>query len=96
MRYLEQALKKAQYSQDEGGLIVARVPAASGFFAQGDNLEDARDNLRDVIEGNVLLALQLGLPIPHIQGVEIIEKRIAGTPGKHVKTHAAKTARNRS
>jgi len=29
------------------------------FFAQGDNFEIVRENLHDVIEGNVVLALQL-------------------------------------
>jgi len=43
--------------------VVAKVSAASGFFARGDSFEDARGNLRDVIEGNVLLALQLGFEI---------------------------------
>jgi hypothetical protein len=37
---------------------------ASGFFAQGDTFKEARANLQDVIEGNVILALQLGLEIP--------------------------------
>ena len=84
-RYLEHALKRADYTHDEDGLIVAKVPGASGFFAQGEHFEEARDNLRDVIEGNVLLALQLGLPIPRIEGVEILEKDIAGAPRKHAK-----------
>ena len=46
------------------------------FFAQGDSFEDARDNLRDVIEGNVLLALQLGIEIPRLRGVEIEEEYV--------------------
>jgi hypothetical protein len=49
-------------------MVIARVPQASGFFAQGDTFEEARANLRDVIEGNVLLALQLGLELPRIEG----------------------------
>ena len=49
------------------------------FFAQGDNFEAARENLHDVIEGNVLLALQLGLEIPKIEGVEVEEKEYAET-----------------
>jgi len=72
-RYVEAALRLAEYERDEDGVVIAQVPSASGFYAQGDNFEDARDNLRDVIEGNVLLALQLGLPIPAIQGVAIEE-----------------------
>ena len=36
------------------------------FFAQGETFEEARANLQDVIEGNLLLALQLGLEIPKL------------------------------
>jgi predicted RNase H-like HicB family nuclease len=46
----------------------------AGFFAQGDTFEEARENLRDVIEGNVLLALQLGWDIPAIAEVAIEER----------------------
>ena len=45
-------------------MVIGKVPGASGFFAQGDTFEEARANLQDVIEGNVMLALQLGLDIP--------------------------------
>lgn len=63
-KYVNQALKKAEYERDENGVVIVRVPGASGFFAQGDTFEEARANLQDVIEGNVILALQLGLEIP--------------------------------
>lgn len=72
-KYVEAALKKAEYAKDENGVVIVKVPKASGFFAQGDSFEEARENLQDVIEGNVILALQLGLEIPHIEGVEIKE-----------------------
>ncbi len=72
-KYVEAALRMAEYEKDENGAIVAKVPGASGFFAQGDSFEEARENLKDVIEGNVLLALQLGLEIPKVEGVEIKE-----------------------
>jgi len=64
-RYVKEALKRAEYERDENGVVIATVQGASGFFAQGDSFEEARENLRDVIEGNVLLALQMGLEIPH-------------------------------
>ena len=73
-RYVEAALTQAEYDRDENGVVIATVPDASGFFAQGDNFEEARLNLQDVIEGNVLLALQLGLEIPVITGVTIEEQ----------------------
>jgi predicted RNase H-like HicB family nuclease len=78
-KYVEAALKKAEYSKDEDGIIIAKIPGASGYFAQGDTFEEARANLQDVIEGNVILALQLGLEIPQIEGVEIKEIDYAET-----------------
>lgn len=62
-RYIEEALKKAKYKQDENGVVVAKVSGISGFFSQGDTFEEARENLRDAIEGNILLLLQLGKEI---------------------------------
>lgn len=71
LRYMDAALRQAEYHRDENGVVIAEVPGAPGFYAQGDTFEDARENLRDVIEGNVLLALQLGLDIPEIAGVAV-------------------------
>jgi len=75
-RYVEAALQQAEYERDENGIVIAQVPGASGFFAQGDTFEEARLNLQDVIEGNVLLALQLGLNIPDIGAVTIEEQDV--------------------
>ncbi len=78
-KYVNGALKKAEYEKDENGIVIAKVPGASGFFAQGDTFEEARANLQEVIEGNVILALQLGFEIPQIEGVEIKESDYAKT-----------------
>ena len=69
--YLKAALARAEYEQDEEGLIVASVPGAVGFYSQGGSYEEARTNLLDAIEGNVLIALQTGWDIPRFPGVEI-------------------------
>jgi predicted RNase H-like HicB family nuclease len=71
--YVEQALKQAEYEKDENGVVVAYVPQVSGFFSQGENFEEARENLRDAIEGNLVIALQHGFEIPVLAGVEIKE-----------------------
>ena len=79
-RYIEASLRRAEYDQDENGVVVATVTGASGFFAQGETYEEARTNLQDVIEGNVLVALQLGWEVPAIPGVEIQEKDVETHP----------------
>lgn len=80
LHYIESALTYAEYERDENGMIIASVPNASGFFAQGESVEEARSNLRDVIEGNVMLALQLGFAIPMIKGVTIEEQNAEAVP----------------
>jgi predicted RNase H-like HicB family nuclease len=87
IRYVEEALKRAEYARDEHGVVIAKVPRAAGFFAQGDNFEDARGNLREVIEGNVLLALQLGHKTPRVRGVEIQERQVGNLRKKQGKNH---------
>jgi len=57
-------------------VVIGKVPGVAGFFAQADSFEDARENLKDIIEGNILLALQLGLEIPCPDGVERADVKI--------------------
>jgi len=71
LQYIQKALEKAEYYRDENGVVIAKVPGVEGFFAQGDNFEEARNNLCDVIEGNIVVALQLNFPIPKIDGLTI-------------------------
>ena len=66
VQYVEAALALADYERDEDGVIIASVPGASSFFSQGNSHEEARANLEGVIEGNLILALQLGWEIPAI------------------------------
>jgi predicted RNase H-like HicB family nuclease len=89
--YVEQAVQRAKYIRDEDGVVVAKVPGAAGYFSQGATTEEARENLRDAIEGNVLVALQLGLPIPRIPGVTIRE--VPWRRKKHGKTYSAQSKR---
>ena len=75
--YLQKALQLAEYERDEDGVVVARVPDANGFYAQGESVEEARSELADVVEGNVLLALQLGLEVPKLPDIEFLEQDVA-------------------
>ena len=56
-RYIHFLLSKAIYEADENGLIVGRVPWYQGFYSQWSNFEDARENLRDAIEGVMTIKL---------------------------------------
>ena len=69
--YLEAALAWAEYEQDEDGLIAASVPNYPDFCSQGETHEEARTNLLEAIEENLMIALQMGSEIPIIPGVDI-------------------------
>ena len=80
--YVEEALKRAEYHPDDQGIIIGTVPECSGFFAQENSRKEAEHNLRDVIEGNLLLALQLGFEIHPIKGITIQYVRTDATQYK--------------
>ncbi|MEY4529745.1 MAG: hypothetical protein RLZZ156_466 [Deinococcota bacterium] len=71
--YIEAALQLARYETDENGMVVAEVPNVAGFFSEGKSVEEARRQLADAIEGNIVLALQLNREIPTLAGVQIEE-----------------------
>ena len=78
--YIKTALNNVEYEQDESGVVVAFVPEVAGFYSQGDTREEAGANLEDAIEGNVLLALQLGWEIPVIPDFEIRDEIVETDP----------------
>ncbi len=69
--YLDQALRRARYTQVEDGSFCAEVGGLRGVIALGATLEDCRENLQEVIEEWVLLRVAQHLPIPVLDGVRI-------------------------
>lgn len=55
--YIDMLMKKAIYTTDENGVIFAKVPWYQWFFSQGDNVEEARENLKDAIESVIMYKL---------------------------------------
>ncbi len=64
--YIGAALSKADYKILDNGEYVATVPGLRGVWATGKTIEEARNELIEVIEGWIALRLRLGLPIPSI------------------------------
>ena len=56
--YIEAALRLAEYERDEDEVVIAQVPNAQGFYAQGDTFEEAQamaaDAIRCYIEGCIV------------------------------------------
>jgi predicted RNase H-like HicB family nuclease len=67
VEYIEEALSKARYEiiNDEDPYY-GEIKELKGVWATGKSLEGCRHNLKDVIEGWLLLSIKKGLPIPKL------------------------------
>lgn len=73
-RYIEEAMKCARYKliEDEEPYY-GEIPSLQGVWATGKTQEECRSNLKDVLEGWLVLSLRKGLPIPPLGDVKIEE-----------------------
>jgi predicted RNase H-like HicB family nuclease len=69
--YLDEALRRARYSQLEDGSYAAEVRGLKGVIATASTLEECRETLQEVIEEWVLVRVSRGLDIPSVGGVKI-------------------------
>jgi len=75
--YIEEALKRAKYEiLDEEEPYFGEVNELKGVWASGKTLEECRNNLKDVIEGWLLVSVKKDLPIPKLGEYEIKEVEI--------------------
>ncbi|MCR4405266.1 MAG: type II toxin-antitoxin system HicB family antitoxin [Candidatus Acetothermia bacterium] len=72
--YIEAALARARYEiiEDEEPYY-GEIPGLQGVWASGRTLEECRRNLKEVIEGWIIVRLRKGLSIPPIDGHRIEE-----------------------
>jgi predicted RNase H-like HicB family nuclease len=71
-QYVKEILKTAVYKLDsELNCIVVWVPVLSGCMTQGENFEEARDNLIDAIELWIMVGLREGEEMPVVNGIRL-------------------------
>jgi predicted RNase H-like HicB family nuclease len=78
IEYVEEALRRARYEliEDEEPYY-GEVLELKGVWATGKTLEECRENLKDVIEGWILISLRKDLPVPRLGAHEIKELQVA-------------------
>ena len=70
--YVNAALSRAHYEIiDDPEPYYGEVSELSGVYATGKTLEQCRENLREVIEGWILLSVRHELSIPEVEGIKI-------------------------
>jgi predicted RNase H-like HicB family nuclease len=78
--FINAALKRAKYETLENGVIYAEVPELQGVWAEGETVEECRNELVEVIEGWLFLKLKDGDPIPVLEGIDLNAKLPADAP----------------
>lgn len=73
--YIEEALRRAHYEllEDADAGIYGEVPELPGVWANAHTLEECRRELKETIEGWILLSVKRSLPIPRLGLIEITE-----------------------
>jgi predicted RNase H-like HicB family nuclease len=78
IEYVQEALRRARYDiiQDEEPYY-GEIPDLKGVWATGKTLEECRENLKEVVEGWILISLKKELPIPTLGAFAIKEIQVA-------------------
>lgn len=73
--YIEEALRRARYEliDDPKTPFYGEVPDLPGVWASGDTLEACRRELKETVEGWILLSVKRSLPIPKLGDIGITE-----------------------
>ena len=76
VEYIHSALKKANYEWlEEEGCFYGEIPGLDGVYATGPTKEECKKELKEVLEGWILIRVSRNLPIPAIGGVKISVQR---------------------
>lgn len=70
--YITAAMKRAHYELlPDGEGVYAEIPGLPGVWANGDTVEETREDLRLALEGWIVLALARNVAVPDLDGVGI-------------------------
>jgi len=78
LEYIQAALRHAKYEiLADDGSYYGEIPECNGAYANAIILEDCREQLREVLEEWVLFRVHRNLPLPAIDGIELIVREVA-------------------
>jgi predicted RNase H-like HicB family nuclease len=69
--YIRAAMRQATYEILSDGTFYGEIPDFQGVYANAKTREACREELREVLEGWVLLGLRLGHSLPGVDGIEL-------------------------
>ena len=68
IKYIEAALTKAKYEiiRENEEKYYGEIPELQGVWATGNTMEECRENLKEVVEGWIIVKLKKGISIPPV------------------------------
>jgi predicted RNase H-like HicB family nuclease len=81
LEYIQAALRHANYEiLADDGTFYGAIPECPGVYANAATLEDCREQLREVLDGWVLLRVHRNLSLPAIDGIDLTITEVARCP----------------
>ncbi len=69
--YIEEAMRQATYERIEDGSVFGSIPGFAGLWADADTEEACQLELRDALEGWILLHVADHTPLPTVNGITL-------------------------
>jgi predicted RNase H-like HicB family nuclease len=69
--YIQAAMRQAHYEILDDHTYYGEIPGLQGVYANEATLETCRETLQEVLEGWIILGLQLGHELPAIDNLRI-------------------------
>lgn len=77
-QYIKAAMRQAKYEiLLSNSTFYGEIPECNGVYANAETLEECRDELEEVLEEWILLRVAHHLPLPVIEGNELIIREVA-------------------
>ena len=76
--YVHAAMRQATYEILPDGTFYGEIPGFQGVYANETNLETCREQLQEVLEGWIILGLQMGHSLPMVEGIDLTVSEATG------------------
>ncbi len=76
--YIRVAIRGATHEILPDGTFYGEIPGFQGVYSNSENLEDCREQLQEVLEGWIIFGLQVGHPLPVVEGIDLIASEATG------------------
>jgi len=78
INYIDSAMKLAKYEiLKDDNTYYGEISEFNGVWANAENLETCREELREVLEEWILLRVSKNLPIPEVEGIKLKIDKVA-------------------